>query len=60
MFLCYCRGGGIGLKNVFDECAEALQLVLAACKPKAKIVDICEKGDAFIREYVSVLLICSW
>lgn len=30
--------------------AEALQLVLSECKPKAKIVDICEKGDSFIRE----------
>ncbi|KAA8517426.1 hypothetical protein F0562_017719 [Nyssa sinensis] len=29
---------------------EALQLVLSKCKPKAKIVDICEKGDSFIRE----------
>lgn len=32
--------------------AEALQLVVSECKPKAKIVDLCEKGDAFIREYV--------
>lgn len=32
--------------------AEALQLVLSECKPKAKIVDICEKSDSFIREYV--------
>ncbi|CAL5437834.1 unnamed protein product [Camellia sinensis] len=30
--------------------AEALQLVLSECKPKAKIVDICEKGDSFIRD----------
>ncbi|KAL1816967.1 hypothetical protein DCAR_0521381 [Daucus carota subsp. sativus] len=30
---------------------KAMQLVLAACKPKAKIVDICEKGDAFIKEH---------
>ncbi|KAL8146604.1 hypothetical protein AgCh_004363 [Apium graveolens] len=37
--------------SIFNECAEALQLVLAACKPKAKIVDICEKGDAFIKEH---------
>ncbi|XP_076897071.1 ERBB-3 BINDING PROTEIN 1-like [Bidens hawaiensis] len=29
---------------------KALQLVLSECKPKAKIVDICEKGDSFIRE----------
>lgn len=34
----------------FYKYAEALQLVLAACKPKAKIVDICDKGDAFIKE----------
>lgn len=32
--------------------AEALQLVLAECKPKAKIVDLCEKADSFIRECV--------
>jgi methionine aminopeptidase len=30
--------------------AEALKLVISECKPKAKIVDICEKGDSFIRE----------
>ena len=36
------------------EFAEALQVVLAECKPKAKIVDICEKGDAFIKELVIV------
>ncbi|KAG0466522.1 hypothetical protein HPP92_017498 [Vanilla planifolia] len=29
---------------------KALQLVISLCKPKAKIVDICEKGDTFIRE----------
>ncbi|EXB52379.1 Proliferation-associated protein 2G4 [Morus notabilis] len=29
---------------------EALQLVLSECKPKAKIVDLCEKGDSYIRE----------
>ncbi|KAL3615637.1 hypothetical protein CASFOL_041298 [Castilleja foliolosa] len=28
----------------------ALQLVLSECKPKVKIVDLCENGDAFIRE----------
>lgn len=32
------------------ELPEALQVVLAECKPKAKIVDICEKGDSFIKE----------
>ncbi|KAL8208785.1 hypothetical protein R6Q57_008197 [Mikania cordata] len=29
---------------------KALQLVLSECKPKAKIVDICEKGDSYIKE----------
>ncbi|XP_060211022.1 ERBB-3 BINDING PROTEIN 1-like isoform X2 [Lycium barbarum] len=29
---------------------KALQLVVSECKPKAKIVDLCEKGDAFIKE----------
>ena len=38
------------LMLVFYLGTEALQLVLSECKPKAKIVDICEKGDAFIRE----------
>ncbi|KAL2958033.1 hypothetical protein AAZX31_18G184700 [Glycine max] len=28
----------------------ALKLVISECKPKAKIVDICEKGDSYIRE----------
>ena len=28
----------------------ALMLVISECKPKAKIVDICEKGDSYIRE----------
>lgn len=36
----------IGLQHI----AEALQLVVSECKPKTKIVDLCEKGDAFIRE----------
>jgi len=30
--------------------AEALQAVLADCKPGVKIVDLCEKGDTVIRE----------
>ncbi|KAK1437135.1 hypothetical protein QVD17_02920 [Tagetes erecta] len=29
---------------------KALQLVLSECKPNVKIVDLCEKGDAYIRE----------
>ncbi|MFS7945578.1 putative methionyl aminopeptidase [Helianthus anomalus] len=29
---------------------KALQLVLSECKPKAKIVDICDKGDTYIKE----------
>ncbi|XP_039002755.1 ERBB-3 BINDING PROTEIN 1 isoform X1 [Hibiscus syriacus] len=37
-------------KGAAEIVNKALQLVLKECKPKAKIVDICEKGDAFIRE----------
>lgn len=29
---------------------KALQIVLSECKPKAKVVDLCEKGDSYIRE----------
>lgn len=37
-------------KTAAEIVNKALQLVILECKPKAKIVDICEKGDAFIRE----------
>ncbi|XP_020571748.1 ERBB-3 BINDING PROTEIN 1-like [Phalaenopsis equestris] len=37
-------------KNAAEIVNKALQLVVLECKPKAKIVDICEKGDTFIRE----------
>ncbi|CAE6075901.1 unnamed protein product [Arabidopsis arenosa] len=37
-------------KSAAEIVNKALQVVLAECKPKAKIVDICEKGDAFIKE----------
>ncbi|XP_020583209.1 ERBB-3 BINDING PROTEIN 1 [Phalaenopsis equestris] len=37
-------------KSAAEIVNRALQLVVSKCKPKAKIVDICEKGDAFIRE----------
>ncbi|CAA2967361.1 ERBB-3 BINDING PROTEIN 1 [Olea europaea subsp. europaea] len=37
-------------KSAAEIVNKALQLVLSECKPKGKIVDICEKGDAFIRE----------
>ncbi|XP_072998231.1 ERBB-3 BINDING PROTEIN 1 [Typha latifolia] len=37
-------------KSAADIVNKALQLVVAQCKPKAKIVDVCEKGDSFIRE----------
>ncbi|KAL8129408.1 hypothetical protein V2J09_018563 [Rumex salicifolius] len=37
-------------KSAADIVNRALQLVLSECKPKAKIVDLCEKGDAFIGE----------
>ncbi|MCO5601017.1 hypothetical protein L7F22_055133 [Adiantum nelumboides] len=29
---------------------KALQVVIAECKPGVKVVDLCEKGDSFIRE----------
>jgi len=32
------------------EIANTLQIVLSECKPKAKVVDLCEKGDSYIRE----------
>ncbi|MBA0551531.1 hypothetical protein Golob_022410, partial [Gossypium lobatum] len=37
-------------KGAAEIVNKALQLVVKECKPKAKIVDICEMGDAFIRE----------
>ncbi|XP_011019082.1 PREDICTED: proliferation-associated protein 2G4-like [Populus euphratica] len=37
-------------KSAAEIVNKALQLVISECKPKAKIVDICEKGDSFIRE----------
>ncbi|PKU79637.1 ERBB-3 BINDING PROTEIN 1 [Dendrobium catenatum] len=37
-------------KSAAEIVNKALHLVVSECKPKAKIVDICEKGDAFIRE----------
>ncbi|ESQ45333.1 hypothetical protein EUTSA_v10010435mg [Eutrema salsugineum] len=37
-------------KSAAEIVNKALQVVLAECKPKTKIVDICEKGDAFIKE----------
>ncbi|KAK1286949.1 Methionine aminopeptidase 2A [Acorus calamus] len=37
-------------KTAAEILNKALQLVVSECKPKAKVVDICEKGDTFIRE----------
>ncbi|KAJ3682841.1 hypothetical protein LUZ60_013068 [Juncus effusus] len=37
-------------KSAAEIANKALQLIVSECKPKAKIVDICEKGDSFIRE----------
>nr|AAK25936.1 putative nuclear DNA-binding protein G2p [Arabidopsis thaliana]AAK64125.1 putative nuclear DNA-binding protein G2p [Arabidopsis thaliana] len=37
-------------KSAAEIVNKALQVVLAECKPKAKIVDICDKGDSFIKE----------
>ncbi|KAF8398225.1 hypothetical protein HHK36_017151 [Tetracentron sinense] len=42
-------------KNAAEIINKALQLVLSECKPKAKITNICEKGDAFITEEVFLL-----
>ncbi|OUZ99128.1 Peptidase M24 [Macleaya cordata] len=37
-------------KSAAEIINKALQLILSDCKPGAKIVDLCEKGDTFIRE----------
>ncbi|KAI3994292.1 hypothetical protein MKX01_012549 [Papaver californicum] len=37
-------------KSAAEIVNKALQLVLSECKPGAKIVDLCEKGDSYIRE----------
>lgn len=37
-------------KTAAEIVNKALQLVVSELKPKAKIVDLCEKGDTFIRE----------
>ncbi|URE05023.1 Proliferation-associated protein 2G4 [Musa troglodytarum] len=37
-------------KSAAEIVNKALQSVISKCKPKAKIVDLCEQGDAFIRE----------
>uniref|UniRef100_A0A804UGR2 ERBB-3 BINDING PROTEIN 1 n=1 Tax=Zea mays TaxID=4577 RepID=A0A804UGR2_MAIZE len=37
-------------KTAAEILNNALKLVVSECKPKAKIVDLCEKGDSFIRE----------
>ncbi|CAI8593195.1 unnamed protein product [Vicia faba] len=37
-------------KSAAEIANKALQLVISECKPKVKVVDICEKGDSFIRE----------
>ncbi|XP_027155771.1 ERBB-3 BINDING PROTEIN 1 [Coffea eugenioides] len=37
-------------KSAAEIVNKALQLVLSECKPATKIVDLCEKGDAFIKE----------
>lgn len=37
-------------KSAAEIINKALQLVVSECKPKAKIVDVCEIGDSFIRE----------
>ncbi|KAF5747632.1 EBP1 [Tripterygium wilfordii] len=37
-------------KSAAEIINKALQLVIWECKPKAKVVDVCEKGDSYIRE----------
>ncbi|KAF6170388.1 hypothetical protein GIB67_014318 [Kingdonia uniflora] len=37
-------------KSAAEIVNKALQLVLSECKPGVKIVDICEKGDSYIKE----------
>ncbi|XP_029130614.1 ERBB-3 BINDING PROTEIN 1-like [Cajanus cajan] len=37
-------------KTAAEIANNALKLVISECKPKAKAVDICEKGDSYIRE----------
>ncbi|KAG5095418.1 hypothetical protein JHK84_051006 [Glycine max] len=32
--------------------------IISECKPKAKIVDICEKGDSYIRDLLGLLCVC--
>uniref|UniRef100_A0A2P2LV18 ERBB-3 BINDING PROTEIN 1 n=2 Tax=Rhizophora mucronata TaxID=61149 RepID=A0A2P2LV18_RHIMU len=40
-------------KTAAEIVNKALQLVISECKSKAKIVDVCEKGDTFIKEQTS-------
>ncbi|XP_042398925.1 ERBB-3 BINDING PROTEIN 1-like isoform X2 [Zingiber officinale] len=40
-------------KTAVEIVNKALQLVVSQCKPKAKVVDLFEKGDSFIRELSS-------
>ncbi|KAI3988971.1 hypothetical protein MKX01_016542 [Papaver californicum] len=42
-------------KSAAEIINKALQSVLTECKPKVKIVDLCEKGDAFIKEQTGKL-----
>ncbi|KEH38647.1 putative methionyl aminopeptidase [Medicago truncatula] len=42
-------------KSAAEIVNKALQLVISECKPDVKIVDICEKGDSFIREQTGKL-----
>ncbi|CAJ2659717.1 unnamed protein product [Trifolium pratense] len=42
-------------KSAAEIVNKALQLVISDLKPKVKVVDICEKGDSFIREQTAKL-----
>ncbi|TQD94254.1 hypothetical protein C1H46_020068 [Malus baccata] len=37
-------------KSAAEIVNKALQLVISECKPKAKIVELCEQGDSYMRE----------
>ncbi|TQD72983.1 hypothetical protein C1H46_041498 [Malus baccata] len=42
-------------KSTAEIVNKALPLVISECKPKAKIVDLCEKGDSYISEQTDTM-----
>ncbi|KAG6536148.1 hypothetical protein ZIOFF_001192 [Zingiber officinale] len=47
-------------KTATEIVNKALQLVVSQCKPKARVVDLFEKGDSFIRELSSFPVSFDW